>query len=817
MIQDIRQAVRMLVKSPGFTAIAVCSLAIGIGANSAIFSFADGLLLRPLPVRKPGRVVAVNPVTSGVFGASAALSYPDYLDVRDWNHTFEGVVGFGYASFGYGLDARNVPARKFGMYVTGNFFDTLGVQPTVGRGFRAGEDTAGGAAAVAVAVLSHDLWVSDFGASRRAIGSRVRLNGIDFTVVGVAPEQFTGMSQFIRPALYVPVAIWPRLNSGNILPQREVRWLTVKARLKNGVTAAQAQGDIEAISKRLRQMYPQPDRDLKLRIESELQLRTEEDPPDAALLEMMMGLAFCVLLVACANVAGLLLSRSRARVREIAVRLAIGAARWQLIRQLLVENLLLALLGGGLGTLLASAGVEFLGKLPSPTDLPIGIHVELDQRALLFALVLSVLSTFLFGLAPAIRSSRADVISALKARDGSPSAQQRLWGRKILVSGQVALSVVLLLVSAVLLKDFRYLLAGGPGYRVEQLLLASFDPGLLHYSEAQAEQFYRQLLEAERQAPGVRSASLSSRVPMSMGGSNLGFVPEGYSLPRGISALNAFDTVVGDGYFDTMRIGLLRGRQFLPSDKASTPRVAVVNEHFAAHYWPGQNPLGKRFHLTNATGPLVEVVGIARMSKYIWIAEPPLDFVYLPFAQNPQSGMTLISEARSPDAMSLAPGLRSVVHQLDPNMPVFDMRTMEDIYTKRAIKTSNVVLDCVTAMGLLGLALAMIGLYGLVAYSVSRRTREIGIRMAVGADRRSVLGMVIRQGLTLGVAGVLAGTALGILACRLLTAVIASTGGFNVTLFAAVSAALLGITLLAAYAPARRAAGIDPMRALREE
>ncbi len=612
--------------------------------------------------------------------------------------------------------------------------------------------------------------------------------------------------------------MWPQLNHGNILPERDGRWLTVKGRLKPGVTVSQAEADIGAVAGALRQTYPKVDRDLKLRVETELQMRVEQDPPDVAILSMLVALAFCVLLVACANVAGLLLSRSRARAREIAVRLAIGASRWQLIRQLLLENLMLALAGGALGVAVAYAGVEFFGNLPTPTDLPIRFNVQLDQRVLAFTMTVALLSTFLFGLAPAVRSSRPDVISALKARDGNRGGANRLWGRNILVSGQVALSVVLLIVSAVLLQGFHQLLAAGPGYQTEQLFLTSFDPGLIHYSADQTQRFYRQLVEGARSAPGVQSATLASVIPMSMGGSNLAFVPEGHPLSRGETSLNTFDNVVGDGYFETMHVPILRGRGFLETDKANKPLVAVVNEHFAAHYWPRQSAIGKRIHLTSATGPLVEIVGIAKMSKYLWIAEPPFDFVYLPFAQNQQSQMTLITETRSRDAAAVSPALRNVVHNLDPSMPAFEMRAMQDLYTQRAVKTPNMIIGCVSAMGLLGLTLAMVGLYGLVAYSVSRRTREIGIRMAVGADRPSVLGMIIRQGLRLGLAGVAIGIGTSVLACRLIAAVnFMPSNGVGPLLFAAVSVPLLLITALAAYAPARRASLIDPMRALRDE
>jgi predicted permease len=812
----VRHTFRLLRKDLGFTIIAFFSLAIGIGATSAMFSFADALLLRPLPVMKPAGVVAVTNAGSTAFGTNTAISYPDYVDLRDRNRSFDGLVAAAYGQFGFSPNPETLPRMKFGLFVSGNLFRVLGVEPVLGRGFRPEEDEAEGRDAVVV--LGHDFWVSQFDASPAVIGSRIRLNGVEFMVIGVAPEHFTGIDQYLRPALFVPLAMSPRVGQKDSLHKRDFRWLFVKGRLKPGVGLVQAQTDVALIAKDLRKTYPQTNGDEQLKVETELQMRFEQSPPNAAMTLMLVLLGLCVLAVACANVAGLLLSRSRARSREIAVRLAIGAGRGALVRQLLFENLLVAVAGGLGGVAIAYAGAEFFNTFPIPTDLPIAFSAAVDARVLLFTLAVSLVSTLLFGLAPALRSTHPDLVRALKAADADSGGKKRFWGQSTIVAGQVALSLVLLVVSAVLLQGFRDQLTQGPGFRTERLFLTSFETDLAHYSEDQTTQFYKNLLERTRSAPGVRSAALTSMIPM-IGGDSLDIVPEGYQLPPGQQALTIFDAYISDGYFGTLGVPILRGRGFTESDSKGAPLVAVLNEQAAKHFWPKGDALGKRFHLKSAGGDLVQIVGIARTAKYFWIAEPPLDYVYLPFRQHARSGLALFTESSAADAATLAPALREVVRGLDPDLPVFDVRTMRDIYSQRAVKTPNMLAEIVAVLGLMGLILAIVGLYGLVAYSVSRRTREIGIRMAVGADRAKVIWMVLKQGLQLGVGGVAVGLLVSLFVCNILTSRlwIATFDHVNPLLYAVIAVPLLVVTALAAWAPARRASLVDPMRALRDE
>jgi predicted permease len=818
VLQDTRHAFRRLRNSPGFALTAMTTLALGIGANTAIFSVADGLLLRPLPVLRPSEIVTVNPGSATpTMGGNSTVSYPDYRDYRDRNRSFDGLLAFQYGPFGYAPNRTAVPEIQFGAFVSANFFQVLGVEPTLGRGFRRSEDEVPGRDRVAV--VSHDFWLGHLNGAPSAIGCKVLLNGHEFMIVGVAPAKFTGIDQFVKLSIFVPIAASPLLSAADNLNKRDVRWLNIKGRLKPGVTNTRAEADLNAIAKVLEQTYSSRPAGQKIRVETELALRIEHSPPDAALIAMLTLLAISVLLVACANVAGLLLSRATVRAREVALRLAIGAGRWQLIRLLFVENLLLALGGGIFGILIGVAGIRLFSRIPVPTDVPVSFHISLDQRALLFTLIVSVASTFLFGLLPALRSSRSDLISALKTRDCDHADKGRLWGRNALVCAQLAVSLVLLVVSTIVFYGFRSQLQQGPGYQTDHLLLASFDTQLVHYSKEQSQQFYRQLLNRARSAAGTRSAALSSNIPFSFDAADdKPMIPEGHTLRQGEQPPTVFNSVVSEGYFETMQIPILLGRGFLESDKPDSARVAVVNEHFANRFWPHENAIGKRFRLQDASGPLVQIVGIAKQGKYVWIAEPPVDFLYLPFSQNQQNDMTLIAESTAIDAGTVAPVVRKLVHGLDPNMPVFDLRTMQDLFTKRAVETPNIIVEAVAAMGVMALILAVIGLYGLVSYTASRRTHEIGIRMAIGADQQGVLKMILRQGLVLTLSGTAVGLIAGVAASRLLRSMfILSFGNAKPALFLAITLPLLSVAMLAAYTPARRASRIDPLRALREE
>jgi predicted permease len=816
--QDLYHGGRMLAKNPAFTVVAVVSLAIGIGANCAMYSWADALLLRPLTVARPGDVVTVGTKVSLAGFTSLVNSYPDFRDLRDRTRSFDNLTAFTSVTVGFATKADATPLMKYGMLVTSNLFAAMGVEPELGRSFRADEDQVPGRDAVVV--LDHSLWEQQFAADRSILGRKVRLNGIEFTVIGVTPDRFTGMSQLIRPAFYAPLMMYPRLAADpKALDSRGNRSLSIKGLLKPGVSMAQAQAELTTFAHNLQQAYPDTNKNQEMVVRTELETRIDQDPIDAALSAMLLLLSAAVLVVACINVASLLTSRAPARAKEMALRLAVGAGRSRLIRQLITESLLVALAGGLLGIGVGYLGLLVFRQIQIPTDLPITLTFQLNPRVLFFSLAVAVFSVLFFGLIPALQTTRVDLASAMKTGDTAASGHKRLWGRGFLVGCQVAVSLVLLTVSAFMYHGFHRELASSQGFRKDHLLMMSFDPSLVHYSEAQTQQFYKQLVLRARSTPGVKAVTLVSSIPMSPEADAAAIVPEGYQFPPGKDNATIFASRVDENFFETMGVSLVRGRGFRETDSADAPRVAVVNEQFAQHYWPGKDALGKRIRVQdpkNPNSPWVEIVGVAKTGKYIWIAEPPTEFLYLPYRQDVRSRMILVSQSVGESA-SLAAPLREVVHGLDANQPVFNVRTMEDFYDMRVVSTGNTIMEIVSGMGIMGLVLAMVGLYGLGAYAVSRRTREIGIRMAIGASRPAVLRMTLRRGLTPALYGLAAGLVASIFADRLLKVVFPTHTKVDIVVYLLIIPALLAITILAAYIPARRASRIDPMKALRWE
>ena len=818
--QDVRYGCRMLARAPGFTAIAVLSLAVGIGANCAIFSFADALLLRPLPVARPGEVLTVGSTMTiealGVRGLSS--SYRDYVDLRDRSKTFSGLAAFTYVTAGFASRPGAVPALKMGVLASGNTFSVMGVQPALGRGFLPEEDRVPNRDAVVV--LGNALWQQQYGSDPAVVGRRVDLNGRPFTVIGVAPPAFTGLNQYVRADFFVPLMMAPLFFTDpktDALEARDALNFTLKGRLAPGSSQAAAQAEVAAIGADLARAYPGTNKNRRWAVRTELQARIGQSPPDAMLVAMLATLAVAVLLVACANVAGLLTSRAPVRAREIAMRLAIGAGRGRLVRQLVTESLLTALAGGVAGLGVGYAGLLLFRQVELPTDLPIMLAFRMDHRALLFSLAVSVASAVLSGLLPAIQAARADLTAVMKAGDAVDPRRRRRWGRTVLVGGQVAVSVVLLAVALFMYRGFAAQLSAGPGYRTDHLLMMTFDTSLLRYGEAQSAQFFKDVADRAREVPGVVSVAMATAFPMATDGVGVEpLVPEGFQFPAGKENAAVLASRIDEHYFDTLGLTLLRGRGFTAADGPDGTKVAIVNEPFAQHYWPGQDPIGKRFRLVR-DGAWVQVVGLAKTSKYLFIAEPPTEFVYLPHRQRRMDQMVMVVRSAG-DPASLAGPLREVAHRLDAAMPVYNVRTMEEFYRMRVTTIFHVIVGAVGGMGLMGLGLAIVGLYGLVAYAASRRTREIGIRMAIGADQGAVLRMVLRQGLVLATVGLVAGLAASVGAGRLLAAAFPtglpqSGTGTLLTLVPVV----LAVTFLAAYVPARRASRTSPVQALRQE
>jgi predicted permease len=633
-----------------------------------------------------------------------------------------------------------------------------------------------------------------------------------------SPESFTGVDPYIRPALFVPMMMKQSLEASrdDPLENRGAHDFTVKARLKPGASQETARAELAAIWNSLQQAYPDANRGRKADVKTEIQARYQQDPYDAILVMFLMGLVALVLIIACANVANLLLARANARSCEIAIRLAVGATRVRLIRQFLLESLVLALLGGVFGVGLSYAGIRFLQRIQVPSDLPIVIGIQLDHRVVEFSLLAALASALFFGLAPALQSSKTGLVPALKAGAQGLNGRRRTIGRNILVVGQVALSMALLVAAGMLVDAVGMTLSFNPGFRTDHLLMMEFDTALVRYTDDQTRDFYRSLRDRASALPGVRSVTMTCFVPFSPNGYGKSVVPEAYQLPKGQDSVSTPGAVVDEHYFDTMKMPIIRGRGFVDADKAGTGRVAVVNEEFGKTYWPKRDPIGKRFRLNDSKGPWVEVVGLTRTSRYYFIAEPPMKFLYLPFAQEQTSRMSLIVETFGDPAAVAAP-LRSMVRGIDPNQPIYNVRTLSSFYEQRAISVAMTLMQTVATMGLLGLTLALIGLYGLIAYSVSRRTKEIGIRMAIGANKTEVLRMVLRQGFVLAAVGILVGGALSVGVARMLAIGLAGLGTPNPITYVVVPIALLLITLVACYIPARRASLIDPIRALRYE
>jgi macrolide transport system ATP-binding/permease protein len=817
VFQDLRYALRTLRHSPGFALVAIVSLALGIGANAAIFSLADYLIFRQLPVPNPSAIMVVQSQFRGESLGSlfqySLLSYPDFNDLRKKSNSFEGLTASQFFQFGFAPDKTAQPQMKFGALVSGDFFSVLDVHPKLGRSFLPGEDKVTGRDAVVV--LGNDLWKTEFASDPAVVGRSIFLNGLPFTVVGVAPQSFSGPHAWVRADLYVPLAMQPALAGGagqSELEMRELRVMMVEGRLKPGVRVEQAAAEARAISQQLAQAYPKTNRTCSFAV------MTYRQSSMISLLVMLVlflsGLAAVVLLIACANVMNLMLSRASARSREIAVRLAVGAGRGRLVRQLLTESLVIAILGGTLGLLLAQAGVDLFSKMRVPIDVPLVIDVKLDSQVLLFALAAAVASVILFGLAPALQCTKPDLVPALKA-GRTPSRRRRFLGRNVLVMAQVAGSLLLLVVATQAYRGARIIISSPLGFRTNHLLMASFNPALARNSAEQSKEFYRRLTDQARTLAGVESAALAQAVPMVPTSGTMRVIPEGVPLPNGTEALSVFSNIVSDGYFRTLGVPLAEGREFQLTDGENSGRVAIINEQFARKYFPRQSAIGKRLRLNGPDGPFAEIIGVAKQSKYVFPIEPPMEYLYLPLSQNPTDALTLMLQTEGPSA-GVTGSLRDLVRRLDSRQPIYGVRSMEEFFDVRVTQTFGVLIQALAGLGLLGLALALIGLYGLMSYSVSLRQREIGIRMAIGGDQAGVVRMVLKQGMVLAGSGVVIGLLLSLVAGKP-TAALVGAQGFNWPLVVPVTLALLAMAAVGAYLPARRASRVDPNIVLRQE
>src|SRR6266852_6316024 len=817
-LDDARYAIRSLRRTSGLTAFVVLTLALGIGMTSGTFSMVDALIFRPYPVPHPSGVVTLVSTTHD--SSFDDFSYREYLDIRGKTKSYDGVIAnANMEAVGFSAEPAATPRIKGGMMVSGNYFHVLGVEPQLGRGFREDEDQVPGRNAVVV--LGPDFWKHEFASEPGVIGRTIRLNGTDFTVIGVAPQTFSGMMIFGHPDFYMPLAMARVFSTNlqeNFFEDRDDRELNVKGRLKPSTTMRQARNELAMLAKDFEREYPKVNRSRGAAVYTQFEARTIVDGT-WRIGVIFMILALAVLLVACTNVAGLLLSRARARTREIAVRLAIGAGRFRLIRLLLTESLILASLGGLVGIAVGYGIVLWFQSFQNVifmTDLPFSIPFRMDTRVLLASLALSALSALLCGLAPALQSTRVDLVNGLKSADVDVPGRKRLWGRNVLVVAQVSASLMLLTASFLMVRGFQHTLRENTGFAKDHLLMTSFDPRLVQYDAAQTQRFYKLLAERVRVAPGVQSEALTQNIPLGTDDfDGVTFVPDDFQMPRDRENFTSTMDTVDEGYFETMGIPILHGRGFRASDTPDAPRVAVVNAQFARHYWPTADAVGQHIRLESRTGTLVEIVGVAQTIRYQNTFEP-MDFVYMPLAQHPVARMTLMLRSGG-DPLPLLQSVKDVLRTLDPNLPMLHTMSYEDYYLNQAVRGPRIAMDLVGSMGVVGLLLAIAGLYGLVAYNVSRRTREIGIRMALGAASADVLRLVMGKGLVLVGTGTVIGLVMGFAVEQLMNSMLFNAGGVDVLAYVIVVPSLFLVTMLAAYVPARRASRIAPTQALRYE
>jgi len=817
----------MLGKAPGFTLVAVLALGLGVGANSAIFSAVNAFLLRPLPVADADQLV-VPFESDRSLREFNEISYPDYVDYRDHNEVFSGLVGHyttGAAVGGDG-DGKIRSDVIWGEVVTGNYFDVLGVRAALGRTFLPEEDRTPGTHPVVV--ISHHLWQRRYASDPAIAGKTIVLNGTTFTVVGVAPREFVGTKLALGMDFWVPMMMHRQIMPNNDwLADRGTNWFDMIARLKPGVSLAQAEANMTAISRRLNETYPAK-RVARERANVVVVPEPEgriDDRNITQAIRLGAGLAMvvvgAVLLIACANVANLLLVRATARRREIGIRLALGASRSRLIRQLLTESLLLALLGGALGFVIAFWTADLvLAFTPSFPSFRLALDFSPDLRVLGWTLFISLLTGVVFGLAPALQSSKPDVVPVLKGEAFTVGGGRRGWRgwslRNLLVVTQIALSLVVLACGGLFVKSLRQTLQVDPGFQTENVLTMSLDPSLLGYTEEEGQRFYTELTRRIETLPEVRAATLARPLPLGDSwNSNGPVIVEGQDPPPPDGGLYTGFTIVDHKFFEAVQIPLLQGRGFTERDREGAPDVVIVNETMARRLFPNESPIGKRFRIGEQSTRTREIVGVARDSKYRTLGESPQSFLFLPQLQNYRPEMTLVVSARS-GIGGIAERVRGEVDQLDARLPVYNVKTADE-HIAFALWGPRTAATLAATFGFLALLLTALGLFGVMSYTVAQRTREFGIRIALGAQPRHVLKLVARQGLTFTLIGIVIGLTAAFAATRVLGGLLYGVSATDPVTFAGVALLLAAAALLACYLPARRATKVDPMVALRYE
>ncbi|MGB9403501.1 MAG: ABC transporter permease [Candidatus Acidiferrales bacterium] len=817
LLQDIQFGLRTLRKSPGFTAVAVLTLALGMAANTTMFSMVNSVLLRPLPVPHADQIVVVateqknNPYYS-------AFSYPDFVDLQKQTEGFSGL--FAYELSIAGLSADGTASHVAVSFVSGNFFSTLGIQPARGRlilpteGAQPGSDP--------ILVLGYAYWQSRFGGNPSVVGKQVLMNGHPVTIVGVAPKDFHGVYAIVDCQGYLPLSMATTIedDTNGLWTNRGDREIHVLGRLKAGTSVKQAEASLNVVAARLAQQYAETDAGVAVRVYPERLSRPEPSasnpvPIAAAIFMILAGL---VLVLACFNIANVLLVRATTRQREMAVRAALGAKRGRLVRQFLTESVLLAILGGAIGAVIASWASGVLSSLSLSTDLPLRLDFSPDGSVFAYAFGAVLLTGIIVGILPAMRAARTDVSAVLhEGGRGSSDGPRRHFLRNALVVGQVAGSLLLLIVAGLFARSLTRVQQLNLGFEPDHLLNLTMDVGEVGYKDAQGREFYRAAQERLQALPGVVSVAQAVSIPMGYYSEADAVYIEGHPLQAGERPPQLLHNSVTPSYFVTMRLPIVRGRGFTESDDEKATAVAIVNQTMATKYWPNEDALGKHFSIKGAAGPFIQVIGVTKDGKYRSPAENPSSFFFLPMAQHYNS-LHVIQIRTSVPPETLALTAQQTIRELAPNLPVFDVQSMTT-----ALQGGNGFFlyrfgaELTTAMGLLGLVLAVVGVYGVVSYAATQRTHEIGIRMALGAGRRDILKMVIGQGF--GVVAI--GVALGLIAAIAGTSAIANVFvGIRATdplTYTIVVGILVGVALFACWIPARRATRVDPLVALRHE
>ncbi len=809
LVKDIQYGFRNLVKRPSYTAIAVVTLALGIGANTAIFSLISTVLLRPLPVPHAEQLVEVFGTLHR--GADYTIqSYLNYKDYRDRNNVFSGLMAYRFAPMSISHEGQN--ERVWGFLVSGNYFETLGIQPFLGRYFLPEEDQTPGSHPVAV--ITHACWEKRFASAHNAVGQSLRINGHTFTVIGVTPEGFHGTEVAYAPEIFVPLMMGHEIEPGSTwLDFRGDDNLFVVGRLKSGITVTQAQSALSAITLQLGKEYPRENEGRGVRLLTPGLFIPDIRNSVISFSTILMVVVALVLLLACVNLATLLLARATERRKELAIRLAMGAGRWRVVRQLVTETVMLSLAGGIGGVFLASWIIALVSSTKLPTDIALVIDLHLDWRVMLFAFGVSLLTGIAFGLLPALQSSRPDLVPALKD-EKSMGGFRRSRLRNGLVVVQVALSLVLLVCAGLVVRSLQVAQKTQPGFNPKNAVALSFDLGLQGYSEEKGRAFQKQILQRAQSLPGIRSAALVSTLPLTLDYSYTSIYVEGQPITNVSNLPVAVPNDISPNYFRTMEIPL-RGRDFSDHDDQTESRVAIVNETFARRFFPNREAIGGRFNFGGPDQPFWEIVGVAADGKYNSLGEDPKPAFYRPLWQDYSTSTTLVGRTSGDNASAIA-AFRKELLTLDPTLPLFNVTTLTDQMSLPLFpyRMAAIVLG---SFGLLAVVLAAIGIYGVMSYVVAGRTREVGVRVALGAARGDVLFLIMKQGMSLALIGLGFGLmgAFGI--AQLMVKLLFGVNPTDAITFVGVSLLLALVAALACYLPARRATKVDPLVALRYE